>query len=176
MEHLLRLSPEDRFSRFCAQVSDAAVAAHADALARGELVAVAAEELPDAGDPAGTRVRGLAEIACVGMVAEIALSLEPGWRGIGLSDALLRRAAAEAAHRGATHLVAYTSRSNRGMLGLARRNGGRVEGLGPDIEIVFEVAELDRSAAQIISRSAAPVQAAQETSNNVLQAGRTCGY
>jgi RimJ/RimL family protein N-acetyltransferase len=42
-------------------------------------------------------------------------------------------------------LVAYTLPRNRAMLGLARRSGARLEGDASDVELVFDVAALERA-------------------------------
>lgn len=135
--HFLRLSPEDRALRFCGAPCEATLARHAREVAEGAPAGVAAVET-DAGTGA-ERVRGLAEVFVTDGTAELAVSLEPAWRGRGLAARLVRAAARMARELGARRLIALTLPGNGPMLGLGRKLGGRAR-RGPDgLELVFDL-------------------------------------
>lgn len=119
--HLLRLSPEDRRSRFHAAASDAQIVAHA------------ARAIDGPGHVIGWfwegALRGAAELALSrdGAEAEAALEVESPFRGRGVGAALVELCALKAQNRGARRLVIHTTRSNVAMLRAARRNGASFE-------------------------------------------------
>lgn len=85
-QHLLRLPPEDRYARFCGRVSDEVVHGYVGRIDWFRSVLV--------GHFFGTRLVAVAEIVPLGGLlrqeAELAISVEPGWRGYGLGRDLMR--------------------------------------------------------------------------------------
>jgi GNAT superfamily N-acetyltransferase len=114
-EHLRRLSPDDRRSRFHAEVSDDALQAHAaDALrGRGRVIGWWKDGV----------LRGAAEVALSadGASAEGAFEVEEGFRGRGVGSALVGAALLWARNRGARRLLIHTARRNVPMLKAAAR-------------------------------------------------------
>lgn len=145
--HYQRLAPEDRALRFCATLSDAALATHAGrTFARGDLVIAGHDGLlwRSALLERGP-IRALAELSVDGATAEIGLSVDGTLRRRGLGTYLVQTAARLLAPRGVTRILAYTLARNRAMIGLGRASGAMVEIAGPDVEITFAVDALHRA-------------------------------
>jgi GNAT superfamily N-acetyltransferase len=119
--HLRRLSPEDRRSRFHADLGDAAVERHA------------AKALAGPGRVMGWfengALRGAAEVALSrgGLSAEAAFEVEEAWRGRGVGTALVGAALLWARNRGARRLIVHTTRRNLPMLRAAQAHGAAFE-------------------------------------------------
>lgn len=65
-------------------------------------------------------LRGAAELCFAGDTAEAAFSVEGPWRRLGIGRGLMERVLRRAASRGVDEVTVVTSRSNRGMMRLAR--------------------------------------------------------
>lgn len=154
--HLARLSPEDRRLRFCATVSDAALAVHAETLLDRAGLVIAAFDGPLWRGPFHRPgpVRALAELAVDGREAEIGLSVDGGLRRRGVATCLVRAAAHLLVPRGARRIHAFTLPANAAMIGLGRRSGATIEVAGSDVEIVFDARTL--AAAYLRRRLALP--------------------
>lgn len=118
--HLLRLNEEDRYRRFGAHVSDAGIRSRARRMQRPGTVMLAA--LVDG------KVRGTAEIdfAATGATkrsAEIALTVERAFRGLGIGSRLFAAGRLLAENRGADQLVLTTQADNAAMQRIARSHG-----------------------------------------------------
>lgn len=127
--HLLRLDEEDRYRRFGAHLSDEGVRNRARRMQGPGTIIVAA--LVDG------QVRGTAEIdlAAPGRhrPAEIALTVEGGYRGLGLGARLFKAGCLLANNRGATHLVLTTQADNWAMQHIARAHGMHIRKDGADL-------------------------------------------
>ncbi len=121
--HLLRLSPEDRYRRFCGAVSDAFITRYA------------------LGDTAHPRVvvgywvngvmRGAGEIffpvpGSTGEIAEIALSVEAPFQNQGIGTSLVRRLLTIARHRALGLVRLVSQRDNRRVRALALKFGAQM--------------------------------------------------
>jgi GNAT superfamily N-acetyltransferase len=116
-EHVLRLDPESRNSRFGGGVSDDFIrnyvdqSAALDAIVHGFFV--------------GGSMRGAAELRPLGMrfprQAEAAISVERPWQSHGVGSALLRRTLLAARNRGFRHLHMACLAENERMRQLARK-------------------------------------------------------
>ena len=113
--HLLRLSPEDRQSRFLAAADEGVIRRHI-ARVRGKRWQVIGWF------EAGV-LRAAVELVVLGDTAEAALTTEAGYRRRGIARRLLERASRRAALAGAKRLVLVTSRSNHATIRLARAAG-----------------------------------------------------
>lgn len=138
-EHLLRLSTEDRSLRFCGAVREQTLRRQAVNVAAGYPAGLIACS-PEAGAP----VRGMIEIAKIGAWAEVALSVEPDWRGAGLAPRLMIGAARWARNRGIRELEALTLPENGAMRGLGRKLGARSRMDDGMIRMKFDVERLLR--------------------------------
>jgi GNAT superfamily N-acetyltransferase len=116
-DHLLRLDPDSRHTRFSGAVSDDVIASHA-AGASGVGVVVHGFFVD------GT-LRGAAELRRVGRVfsreAEAAFSIERPWQSHGVGTALLERTLLSARNRGIKSLHMHCLADNRRMQQLARK-------------------------------------------------------
>lgn len=127
----LSLSPEDRRMRFCGAVSDTRIRAYCSAFDwRGDVVVGAWSD--------DDELIGVAELrrapSASGERAEIALAVVPGWRRLGIGDALLRAAVALARNRFERKVYVTCLAENRPMRALAARAG--VMTVSPDGEVV----------------------------------------
>ena len=165
--HLLRLSTDDRSLRFCGAVRDLTLRRQAEAVAAGYPAGlIACSHEPDA------PVRGMIEIARIVDWAEIALSVEDDWRGLGLAPGLIRGAARWARTKNIRVLEALTLPENGAMRGLGRKLGARSRADDGMIRMRFDVDDLlrdetpspvpvsARPAAQIARDPAAAIMAA----------------
>ncbi|MGA2893731.1 MAG: GNAT family N-acetyltransferase [Xanthobacteraceae bacterium] len=116
-EHVLRLDPESRRSRFAGGVSDDFVRHYIDLTAGLETVVH--------GFFIGGMIRGGAELRPLGAhlphQAEAAISVEKPWQSHGVGSALLRRTLLAARNRGFQHLHMACLADNRRMQQLARK-------------------------------------------------------
>jgi GNAT superfamily N-acetyltransferase len=116
-DHLLRLDPDSRRTRFSGAVSDQTIAQHA-ATASGVGVVVHGFFVD------GT-LRGAAELRRIGPVfsreAEAAFSIEKPWQSHGVGTALLQRTLLSARNRGIKSLHMHCLSDNRRMQQLARK-------------------------------------------------------
>jgi GNAT superfamily N-acetyltransferase len=147
LDHFLRLSPLDRRHRFCATLTEAALARHVAEMWERTSFVLLAQDGPLWSAPpfrAGP-ARALAEIAIDGAEAEIGVSVDEHCRGRGLGGWLTRTAAFLLAPRGVTRLRAWTMAGNTSMTALGRSNGARITTEEGETEIVFEVAALRRA-------------------------------
>lgn len=148
--HLLRLSAEDRRSRFRQFMSDERIAEHARAALEGDKHVI--------GWFHEGVLRGSAEIVLSDdrLTAEAAFEVEAEWRGLGVCGELVERALLWARNRGARTLDIYTERANRPMLRAAKRRGaaftfdlseaeGAISAATPDLfSFMREIEEAER--------------------------------
>jgi len=116
-DHMLRLDPESRHSRFGGGVSDDFIHNYADlsqsldAVIHGFFI--------------GGMLRGAAELRPLGLhfprQAEAAISVEKPWQSHGVGSALLRHTLLTARNRGVSHLHMACLAENRRMQQLARK-------------------------------------------------------
>ncbi len=159
-DHLRRLSPEDRRSRFHHGVSDAWIDGHAAAAldGRGKVLGWFHEDI----------LRAAAEVTLTGDggAAEAAFDVEDAWRGWGVGSQLVARVLLWARNRGARRLLIHTTRGNVAMLRAARRNGaafefdlseadGVIEADGPTLRSHMEEARLAQEGARSLADQAA---------------------
>ncbi len=133
--HLRRLSPEDRILRFCGGVGEVVIRRHAAAVADGLPLGLVSIEPGD-----GWKVRALAELAPMGDAAEVAISVEEGWRGQGTAPLLLAEAARICIRRGISAMIAVTLPENRRMRGLGAKLGARSRRVDGELHLVFDAA------------------------------------
>jgi GNAT superfamily N-acetyltransferase len=116
-DHLLRLDPDSRHTRFSGAVSDQVIAQHA-ATASG--VGVVGH-----GFFVDGTLRGAAELRRIGPLfsreAEAAFSIEKPWQSHGVGTALLQRTLLSARNRGIKSLHMHCLADNRRMQQLARK-------------------------------------------------------
>lgn len=121
-DHLLRLDRADRYSRFSGTVSEETIERHCQesdwrytillgCFVKGEL-------------------RGAVELRTDPTLwadnAELAISVEKGFQGLGMGRELMRRSLNVARNRSIRHVHMMCLRGNRRMLSLAREFGGKV--------------------------------------------------
>jgi len=118
--HFLRLSPADRRRRFHSQIDDDAVRAYCRSFRWSERAVIGACHFD--------RLIALAEAVRVAPDrAEIAVSVDAGWRHLGVGRELVRRAAASAGNSGmATAVLDYTP-GDAPIPHIARALGGDVD-------------------------------------------------
>lgn len=133
--HYVGLDPADRRVRFCAALTDAAIARHVDGLWDRPGFVLAAHDGPLWSGPfhhAG-RVRALAELAISGPDAELGISVDTTLRRRGIGTYMVQTAARLLIHRGVTRIVAFTLPSNASFLALAQRCDARIGRGGDDV-------------------------------------------
>jgi len=122
-DHLLRLSPASRRSRFSGGVSDLFVEQHVERLFSSEAIVFgwfvdgaihAAAELHPIGGP-------------LGGLAEAAFSVEEGFQDSGVGTALLGRIMRTARNRGMSRLIMTCLPENARMQRVAKKYGARLE-------------------------------------------------
>jgi GNAT superfamily N-acetyltransferase len=133
-DHLLRLDPESRRSRFAMGVDDSFIERYAEASFRLDGVVYAYFE-------AG-KIRALAELRPLGEhdVAEMeaAFSVEPEWRRKGIAAALFRRIIDAARRRGKRRLYTTCLATNEAMKALALKFDGELTLEGSDVMAIVE--------------------------------------
>jgi GNAT superfamily N-acetyltransferase len=116
-DHILRLDPESRHSRFAGGVSDDFVCKYVD-------LSISLEAVVH-GFFVGDTMRGAAELRPLGIrlphQAEAAISVEKAWQSHGVGSALLRRTLLAARNRGYQLLHMACLAENRRMQQLARK-------------------------------------------------------
>jgi GNAT superfamily N-acetyltransferase len=121
LAHLIRLTPDDRLSRFQYAATDEQLERHVDEFlaAGGHLI----------GWFVDGELRGAAEVALLGdgHAAEAAFEVEGPWRGRGVGAELVGRALLWARNRGARQLLIHTTRRNTAMLSAAKQRGATFE-------------------------------------------------
>jgi RimJ/RimL family protein N-acetyltransferase len=119
-DHLCRLSPDDRVSRFAGSVSEAVIVAYARRFdwLTGVLIGCFVD---------GT-LRGVAEVRWldpgIGWRAELAVTVEEPWQDEQIGTELLRRSIAHARNRGLKSLYMTCLTGNRRMQAIARKFEG----------------------------------------------------
>lgn len=130
-EHLLRLDPASRTSRFAMPVSDGFLRRYAETSLTGEAYARGVVVF---GHFSGGGLRGAAELRPVGRrEAEAAFSVEPVCRGRGIGTALFSRLVITARNRKIKRLYMSCLIHNRAMQALARKF---------QAQLVFEAADV----------------------------------
>lgn len=116
-DHLLRLDPDSRHTRFSGAVADEVVARHAATADEAGVVVH--------GFFVDGTLRGAAELRRLGPVfsseAEAAFSIEKPWQSHGIGTALLERTLLSARNRGIKSLHMHCLADNRRMQQLARK-------------------------------------------------------
>ena len=116
-DHLLRLDPDSRHTRFSGAVSDEFIAQHAASATDMDVVVH--------GFFVDGTLRGAAELRRIGPVfsraAEAAFSIERDWQSHGVGTALLERTLLSARNRAITSLHMQCLAGNRRMQQLARK-------------------------------------------------------
>ena len=120
-DHLKRLPPEDRRSRFQYAITDAQIDDHVDRFIQGGGHVIG--WFVDGG------LRGAAEVMVFPdhVTAEGAFEVEADWRGLGVGRELVNRALLWARNRGVRRLLIHTTRRNTAMPKAAKRNGASFE-------------------------------------------------
>lgn len=129
-DHLCRLSPDDRLSRFAGGVSDAAIAEYA---ARFDwLTGIVIGCFVDG------ELRGVAELRWLdpgtGWRAELAVTVEEAWQDGQIGTELLRRSIGHARNRGLKSLAMICLTDNRRMQAVARKFSGDLVFDGSQVE------------------------------------------
>ena len=115
-DHLKRLTPEDRRSRFSETVvSDEVIENYVLGIAPDDVILGAFDE--------DDKMVAAAHVGMAGTIAEIGVSVEPEHRGKHLGTALTDHAANWARNRHAQRLYSVYSDSNRSMQGVAQHMG-----------------------------------------------------
>lgn len=116
-EHLLRLSREDRYLRFCSAVSD-------DFIHRYVYSMMNTTRDPVYGAVVDGKLVGIASIAVIdGTSCELAFSIDFGYRGTGIARNLMKTAIGRCRELGMQKLCMSCLRSNRKMQALAQSFG-----------------------------------------------------
>lgn len=129
-DHLLRLSPEDRYARFHGPANEARIAAHVDGIDWHQSLILGAFVDGD--------LRAAAELcltrAAPGADAEVGLSVEPGLQGQGIGTALVAQALVLAQNRSVARLLLLCLPDNRRMQRIVRRLDGMLTYDPADVE------------------------------------------
>ena len=118
--HLLRLSPQDRRTRFHAALRDDAITAYVNRINWRRAYVF--------GAIVGTKLRGVAELIVQSETqGEIAVSVEPRFRHDGVGRLLVVAAMLAARRMGLQQLILVYQPDNKAMVTLARDLGARME-------------------------------------------------
>jgi hypothetical protein len=142
LAHFERLSPADRYRRFCAAVSDGRLAAHVEGLFQRNSFTIVGLDGPLFDGPfhrAGV-VRAVIEVVVFDGVAEFGLSVDGDRRRAGVATCLVLTAARLLALRRIDRMVAMTQPNNHAMFGLGRSLGAAIDIIADDTLLVFPVA------------------------------------
>ncbi|MBB5223212.1 GNAT superfamily N-acetyltransferase [Amaricoccus macauensis] len=147
LDHLRRLSAEDRRMRFCATMGAAALERHVERIgSRGGVVLLAFDgPLFETPFFRTGPVRAVAELVGTGREMELGISVDSGLRRNGIATELVETAAHVLAPRGVRIIRAYTLPGNRSFLTMASRCGAAVEAGRDEVEVTFDVGTLRRS-------------------------------
>src|SRR5688500_10341891 len=131
-EHLLRLSPHDRYLRFCGTLSDFAIAEYCEHLDWQRHLAI--------GCFVGDMLRAVVELHPQDgpfRRGELAISVEQGWQSQGVGTELMRRAVLIARNRGLHMLVVECLFDNAPMRHIAAKftNQFGIQGMRAHAEI-----------------------------------------
>jgi GNAT superfamily N-acetyltransferase len=121
LSHLLRLAPEDRNSRFCGGLADAAVARYVDGIDWARTRAIGCFE--------GRDMVGAAELrfdAGWPGLGEVGISIERAFQGRGIGAELTRRILTLARNRAVRDVAFHCLASNRRMQAIVRGLSGTV--------------------------------------------------
>jgi len=124
-DHLLRLDPETRWTRFAGATSDDFITGYARRIIRMDSAVF--------GVFADGRLRGIAELHGWGPEAEAALSLERGWQSHGIGDELFVHLLWAAKVRGIRALKMYCLQSNARMRQLAVKHNATLIARAGDV-------------------------------------------
>lgn len=134
-EHLLRLSPADRYARFAGTVSDATIRRHCAKIDWTRTTLIGAFH--------HGRLVGAAEICTDRALwpgkAELALSVDAAAQGYGVGGQLARRALTWTRNRNILQAHMLCLAGNHRMRALARRFGGAIEMDAGEVAIVFNL-------------------------------------
>ncbi len=125
-KHFHMLSAHDRYLRFCGSASDAAI----ERLIQQR---IGSEQHVFLGYYVGTLLIGVAQLACeqsTPLEWEIALSVDPAYRRVGVATRLMKGATDCAFASGVTELSFTTLPENKAMIGLGQAFGFRIETFG----------------------------------------------
>lgn len=119
LSHFTALEGRDRRLRFGAVLSDAAIGNYVQRIDyHGDvLMGVYDDEM---------RIVAVVHLAVAGDRGELGLSVLPGQRGLGLGEALFRRASLHARNLGLRFLAVHCLAENAAMMHLARKHGMRM--------------------------------------------------
>lgn len=132
--------------RFCATLNQAAVDRHVAGLWSRRTLVLAAFDGPLWRTPlrrAGP-IRAVAELSLGEREAELGISVDSDLRRRGVGTYLIQTAAHLLAPRGISRIRAYTLPGNRSFVALADACGATVETGLDEVEVVFDVAALQR--------------------------------
>ena len=124
-EHLIELSHEDRRLRFGGPTSDDTIAGYV------ENIDFTRDAVFGIRDDAG-RLIASAHVAHLEDVVELGLSVQQARRGLGLAQALMRRAMLHARNRGIRELYMHCLAENAAMTHISRKAGMRIVIDGPE--------------------------------------------
>ena len=118
-EHFCALGPEDRHLRFGTMISDEAIASYVDHIdfERDAVFGIFEDDLT---------LAGAAHVAVGGGVAELGVSVLPGYRGRGLGTALFDRAGMHARNARIGELFMHCLTENSAMMRIAKRAGMQI--------------------------------------------------
>ena len=134
-EHLLKLSPDDRFLRFSQTTSDELIIKYCQNIdfSRSEILAI---------ENINGEIVGISEtLIAPGGGAEIAFSVLKEAQGAGLGEALFERTVRHAKTRGIKHLSLICMSNNKAMRKIAEKHGMELEGDFNQVEGYMNVAE-----------------------------------
>jgi RimJ/RimL family protein N-acetyltransferase len=124
-DHLLRLSPADRYQRFGMCVTDDGIRGYVEEQERrfGFVHAILTQDAIHGAIEARISTGATSQL-------EIGLTIERSWRGMGFGTELVRSALVGAQIAGFTSVIAIISPANRDMMAIARKLGAQMDTLG----------------------------------------------
>lgn len=123
-DHLLRLSPADRYQRFGTCITDDGIRAYVCENKHGLRLFYGVLE--------HDTVRGVVEArqsTDTPLQLEIGVTIESAWRGLGYGTELVLKSLGGARLAGFTSVIAIIGRSNRDTIAIARKLGARIDSL-----------------------------------------------
>ena len=136
--HFLALEPEDRSLRFGAALGDDGVRAYVERIDLAKDGVFAIRE--------GDTLAAVMHAAFSGHVAELGLSVLPGWRLQGLGNRLFDYAVGFVHGHGTTELFVHCRSDNGAMMHLARKHRMRIADFGDETDARVGVGSLTRPA------------------------------